>query len=91
MSEFSLIDKVANYFERASGCRLHCDPKTEKCKLLLLGRWIGSLQQGDIPLPHLKISDHLDMLGVKLTAKYQTTRRMNGEIFVEIVKKETDE
>ena len=57
-----------------------------KCKVLLLGRWKGVLQQEDIPLPYLKITDHLDYLGVKLYADYSTTRRVNGEPMQKIVK-----
>ena len=48
------------------------------------------MSQDDIPLPFLRISDHLDMLGVKLTATYQGTRRLNGELLVEIVNKKID-
>ena len=49
MSEVSLVDKASNLFERASGCRLHRDPSSNKCKMLALGRWKGVLQQEDIP------------------------------------------
>ena len=49
MSEFSLVDEACNLFERASGCRLHRDPSSNKCKMLALGRWKGVLQQEDIP------------------------------------------
>ena len=45
-----------------------------------MGRWKGTLQQEDIPLPYLKLTDHLDFLGVKLFATYSTTRKENGEI-----------
>ena len=38
MSEFALVDKDANLFERSSSCVLHRDPALGKCKVLPLGR-----------------------------------------------------
>ena len=32
MVEFLVVDKVMNLFEEASGCRLHRDPASKKCK-----------------------------------------------------------
>ena len=80
MAEFELVDFACNLFEKSSGCRLHRNPDSNKCKVLLLGRWKGQLQQEDIPLPYLKIADHLDYLGCKLYADYSSTRRENGEL-----------
>ena len=80
MGEFQLVDFACSLFEKSSGCRLHRNPDTEKCKVLLLGRWKGLLVQEHIPLPYLKITDHLDYLGCKLFADYTSTRRENGEI-----------
>ena len=80
MEEFLLVDKGCRLFEQSSGCKLHRDPATNKCKILPLGRWIGTLQQEDIPLPYLKITDSLDYLGCKLYSNYGSTRRENGEI-----------
>ena len=54
--------------------------------MLLLGRWKGVLQQEDIPLPYLKITDHLDYLGCKLYSDYTATRKVNGEILRKKVK-----
>jgi hypothetical protein len=51
-SEFALVDKAASLFERSSGCVLHCDPATGKCKVLPLGRWRQTLQQEDISFPY---------------------------------------
>ena len=79
MDEFRIVNLGAKIFEQSSGCKLHHDPLSNKCKFLLLGRWIGTLNQEDIPLQYLRISEHLDMLGVQLTAKYNTTRKMNGK------------
>ena len=65
---------------------MHRDPASSKCKVMPLGRWIGTLEQEDIPLPYLKLTDHLDYLGVKFYAKYATTRKENGEILKKKVK-----
>jgi hypothetical protein len=78
-AEFQLVDTACSLFERSSGCKLHRNPATNKCKVFIIGRWKGLLQQEDIPLPYLKITDHLDYLGCKLYANYSTTRRENGE------------
>ena len=79
MSEFLLIDRACTLFEKSSGCRMHRNPATEKCKVMVLGRWKGTLNQEDIPLPYLKLTDHLDYLGCKLYANYTTTRHENGQ------------
>ena len=67
-------------FERSSGCKLHRDPSEEKCKFLPLGRWKGTLQQEDIPLPYMVLSDSLEMVGVELRATWVQTRKVNGDI-----------
>ena len=59
MDEILLVDQAMNLFEKASGCRLHRDPATKKCKFLPLARWRGTLQQEDIPCCYMSISDHL--------------------------------
>ena len=86
MAEFYLVDKACKLFELASGCKLHRDPASNKCKILALGRWKGVLQQEDIPLPYLRLTEHLDYLGVRLYANYSTTRRENGEILKQKIK-----
>ena len=53
---------------------------SDKCKMLALGRWKGVLTQADIPLPYLKLTDHLDYLGCNLFANYTRTRNENGNI-----------
>ena len=90
MSDFHLVDYACNMFEKSSGCKLHRDPASNKCKMLPLGRWIGTLDQEDIPLPYLKLTDHLDYLGCKLYANYVTTRRENGNILRKKVKDQVD-
>ena len=80
MQEFSLVDMAMALFENASGCKLHRDPASKKCKFLPLARWRGTLQQEDIPCPYMTISDHLEMLGVELKATWSQTRKANGDI-----------
>ena len=86
MAEFLLVDKACSLFEKSSGCRLHRSPDNNKCKFLALGRWKGVLQQEDIPLPYLKVADHLDYLGVELHADYTKTRKANREALQKKVK-----
>ena len=68
MGEFSLVDSASALFEAASGCRLHRNPESQKCKFLSLGKWRKSLTQEDLPhsCQYLVLSDHLDMVGVQL-------------------------
>ena len=77
MQEFLLVDRASLLFERASGCELHRDPASGKVKFLPLGRWRGTLQQEDIPLPYIVLSEHLDMVGDVLKATYTQTRKTN--------------
>ena len=79
MSEFTLVDKAAKLFELSSGCALHRDPVSGKCKVLPLGRWRGTLQQEDILYPYMKLCDTLEMVGVDLTANWQASRRINND------------
>ena len=87
MAEFALVDKAASLFEQSSGCILHRDPITAKCKVLPLGRWRNTLQQEDIGLPHLKLCDSLSMVGVELSANWQTTRKLNNDELQDKVQK----
>ena len=86
MEEFNLVDRASLLFEKASGCILHRDPSSGKCKVLLLGRWRGTVQQEDIPVNYVLISDHLDMVGVELKATNTQTRMANGDELVKRVK-----
>ena len=74
--------------EMASGVKLHRDPRTEKVKFLPLGRWRGTLSQEDLPTrcQYIKISDHLDFVGVELRATFTQTRKANGDELVKRVK-----
>ena len=80
MSEFNIVDKAMELFENASGCRLHRDPLTKKCKFLPLAKWKGTLRQEDIPCSYMTLSDHLDMIGVELRSTWSQTRKANGDI-----------
>ena len=80
MSEFFIIDQACSLFEESSGCKLHRDPAEKKCKFLPLGRWKGTLQQEDIPLQYMLLSDCLEMVGVELRATWSQTKRANGEV-----------
>ena len=51
-----------------------------KCKFLTLGRWRNTLQQADIPVNYMTLSDHLDMVGVTLMASWTKTRKANGDV-----------
>ena len=87
MEEFSLVNSASALFEAASGCRLHRDPASQKCKFLPLGRWRRTLQQEDLPpaCQYMVLSDHLDMVGVQLRATWTQTRKSNGDIVQERV------
>ena len=82
MNEFSLVNEASALFEKASGCRLHRDPTSQKCKFLPLGKWRKTLQQEDLPrtCQYMILSDHLDMVGVQLQATWTQTRKANCDI-----------
>ena len=86
MSDFTLVDEGSSIFESASWCILHRNPASGKVKILPLGRWKGVLQQEDLPVKYISISDHLDMVGVQLTATFSLTRKLNGDKIQETVK-----
>ena len=77
MNDFSIVDQGSALFEAASGCVLHRDPSSGKVKFLPLGRWRGTLTREDLPVKYIVISDQLDMVGVKLMASFQQTRKVN--------------
>ena len=74
MEEFLLVDQAMLLFENASGCRLHRDPASQKCKFLPLARWRGTLEQADIPC-------------VELRATWTQTRKANCDIIQDRVEK----
>jgi hypothetical protein len=75
--EFELVDKTSLLFESSSGCKLHRNPDSNKCKILMMGKW-KEWNQDQVPLPYLKLTDHLDYLGCKLFSSYNITKRENG-------------
>ena len=79
IEEFILIDNAMALFERASGCKLHRDPESKKCKFLPLAKWKGTLKQEDIPCPYMTLTDELEMVGVELKATWTQTRKANGD------------
>ena len=80
MDEFSLVDRGMALFESASGCKLHKDSSSQKCKFLPLAIWRATLEQTDIPCPYMTISNHLEMVGVELRATWSHTKKANGDI-----------
>ena len=59
---------------------MHRDLNADKCKFLALGRWRGVLEQEDIPLNYMKLSDSLEMVGVIMKATWSRTRKVNCDI-----------
>ena len=86
MHEFTLIDQGSALFEAASGCILHRDPSSGKVKFLALGRWKGTLEQEHLPVNYIVLSEHLDMVGVKLRSSFLATRKVNCDELQEKVK-----
>ena len=82
IEEILLVDEASALFKAASGCKLHRDPASQKCKILPLGKWRSSLKQENLPpsCSYMVISDHLDMVGVELRATWTQTRKANGDI-----------
>ena len=86
MSEFAVVERAALLFEQSSGNKLHRDPQKRKCKVLLLGRWKGTVEQEDIGFPHFRITESLSFVGVHLQASWQKTRKQNNDELQDKVK-----
>ena len=86
MQEFLLVDEACSMLELASGVKLHRDPASGKVKFLALGRWRGTLTQEDLPHQYVRLSKHLDFVGVELRATFASTRKTNGDILQERIK-----
>ena len=80
MQEFFLVDQACSLIERASGVKLHRDPAAGKVKFLPLGRWKGTLSQEDLPHQFIKLSDHLDFVGLELRSTFMQTRKVNRDM-----------
>ena len=79
VEEFKTLDFYLSIFERASGCKFHRDPNSQKCKITPLGKWKEMLSQNNVPLPFLLVSDHIEILGVKIFESWSNTRRSAGD------------
>ena len=89
MKELKLVNDASALFEAASGCKLHRDPASKKCKLLALGKWRNKLTEEDLPTDcqYFVVSDVLDMVGVQLKATWIQTKKTNGDIIQDRVTK----
>ena len=87
---FALIDNAMALFEKASGCKLHRDPASKKCKFLPLAKWKRTLKQEDIPCPYMTLTEELDMVGVELQATWTATRKTNGDALQNRIVKKTN-
>ena len=85
--EFVLVERVMTLFEKAFGCKMHRTAESQKCKFLALGKWKNTLTQQMIPHDFFTLSDHLDFLGVTLKSTFTSTRKSNGDILQDRVKK----
>ena len=90
MDKVKIIVEQCTKLEKASGVKLHRNPQSGKCKLLPMGKWISKLNQNMVMYDFIKLTDMLDVMGVKLSAKYQLTRAKNSDIITEKVKKITN-
>ena len=84
--EFVILNDSLKIFELASGCKFHRDPKSQKCKVMPIGSWKRWLLQENVPLPFLKVADHLEILGAKYFESWSKTRSYIGENLIETVK-----
>ena len=89
IEDFYTIEKAVTLYEQSSGCKLHRDIKSKKCKISLLGKW-KDWHQDSIPFKYIAKSDHLDMLGVQLFNNYVKTRQENCESIIKKIKNKID-
>ena len=85
--EFRLVERVMTLFERSSGCKMYRTAISQKCNFLPLGKWKTNLKQNMIPHDFFILSDHLDFLGVILKSTYSLTRKANGDLLQDKIKK----
>ena len=90
VEEFYTLNSFLSLFETASGCKFHRDPSSQKCKITPLGEWKEWLTQETVPLPFLLVSDHLDILGVKIFESWSKTRHTAGDELKQKIKKIRD-
>ena len=77
--EFTILDESLKIFERASGCKFHRDQNSQKCKVMPMGAWKKWLTQDKVPLPFLRVTDHLEILGAKFFESWSKTKNYIGE------------
>ena len=85
LAELSMVIDSCGLMERASGVKLHRDPRSGKCRILLLGSWKDTVSQADIPA-FIIVSQHLDFVGVTLCDTTAKTIRANGGAITNKVK-----
>ena len=66
---------------------MHRTAVSQKCKFLALGKWKAKLKQNMIPHNFFLLADHLDFLGVVLKSNYSFTRKANGDLLQDRIKK----
>ena len=88
--EFNICNIYLILFERASGCKFHRDPLSQKCKITPFGEWKEWLNQETVPLPFLLVSDHIEILGVKFFESWSKTRRIAGDEIKQKIKRIRD-
>ena len=84
--EFHIVNDCLQLFESSSGCKFHRNPETQKCKITLFGAMKHRYKQENIPLAFLQLTDHLDILGIKIFESWRKTQRENGAKIVQKVK-----
>ena len=90
VEEFNTLNTYLILFERASGCKFHRDPLSQKCKITPLGGWKKWLNQETVPLPFLLVSDYLEILGVKIYESWYKTRHTAGNELKQKIKSVRD-
>ena len=78
LKELHIIVKGCNILENAGGVKLHKDPNGDKVKLLPLSVWKKTLTQNEIPYEYIKLSQHLDFIGLEIRDTYTKTRIANS-------------
>ena len=66
---------------------MHRTAESQNYKFLPLGKWKTELTQDMIPHIFFSLSDHLDFLGVTLKSTFSSTRKANGDILQDRIKK----
>ena len=81
-NEFYILDECLKLFEKASGCRFHRDPESQKCTVMPLGNSWKNKMKNTCPLPYLQVTDRIDVLGISLHQTWTSTKSKNGDKLV---------